>query len=239
MKQDFVMNSEATSTILKGLDYFTTYNVSIAALTSSISGDFSEFATVTTDEDGKMHALELSSNKFFSYITAIMTNISHTFYTLEPSEPRNTRLLSATNGTLTICFDQPLKPNGILKNYKIIYNNSEVSIPFEKNMSYCYTREHLESYKNYSVIVKACNSKLCSSNAQSILFTTDVGGNDCLVRSAFERGRLSLSSYSTLLLVNSNESCRVIFIFSSGETEISDCVLEKRHSCFCDLGTTA
>ncbi|KAK9889376.1 hypothetical protein WA026_004652 [Henosepilachna vigintioctopunctata] len=89
----------------------------------------------------------------------------------EPSTaPTDLRLDEVTNSTIKISWNKPVVTNGMLKFYKITYNEFTKQIDDAQT----YTLTNLTSYKNYTIRIQACTVR-CSVFSEILNVQTKIG----------------------------------------------------------------
>ncbi|XP_076322870.1 uncharacterized protein LOC143231917 isoform X1 [Tachypleus tridentatus] len=91
-----------------------------------------------------------------------------------PSVPREVKVVDINSSAIQLTWKVPATPNGVISHYFVYYRNfSEkvISVPAKKSYSTVLWRD-VRSYTNYSIFIKACNDKLCSSPSETVFGMT-------------------------------------------------------------------
>lgn len=87
-----------------------------------------------------------------------------------PTPPRNLKVVQRFDRNVTIRWDEPLEPNGYLRDYKVTFTGRKIEFP---NNTHTADITGLLPRTKYTIFVEACTTD-CSEKA-SVEVTTDVG----------------------------------------------------------------
>ncbi|KAL3290154.1 hypothetical protein HHI36_023517 [Cryptolaemus montrouzieri] len=140
-EKNITTSSDENSVTIEGLTPYTTYSAQVAAIINH---------TTYSQRSAKVYATTLEA---------------------APSTPPTyLKITNVTNSTITITWEPPSITNGILKGYKITYNNNTKRIDPTTSV----TLTNLISYKDYMISIQACTTK-CSQDSQILHVQTKIG----------------------------------------------------------------
>lgn len=142
---------------------------------------------IVNDSEADAMTLTGELRPFTLYLVSVQTKTHNNMYSEfsdkvlattkmgKPTEPLNLR--GKTNSTtISITWERPKHPNGILLHYIVWFNERHKKIQHCVENDFCSTAldEDLISFTNYSVSVQACNQYFCSNRSNIFYALVDI-----------------------------------------------------------------